>query len=74
MHKFFAVQNLSSINFTMVSFDNKSLLANIPSNGALDCLEKGLREFHYIYLKYKIYYLILVHVREKQLFLSKQLL
>ena len=31
----------------MLSLDVKSLFTDVPIQGALDCLEKRLREFHY---------------------------
>ena len=38
---------ISPSNYTMLSLDVKSLFTNVPIQGALDCLEKRLREFHY---------------------------
>lgn len=45
------IRNLSSIKFTMVALDVKSLFTKVPSQGVIDYLEKILCEFHYIYFK-----------------------
>ena len=38
---------LSPANYNIVSLDIKSVFTNVPIQGALDCLEKGLHEFLY---------------------------
>ena len=38
---------ISPSNYTMLSLDVISLFTNVLIQGALDCLEKTLREFHY---------------------------
>ena len=38
---------VSPSNCTVLFLNVKSLLTNVPIQGALDCLEKSLREFHY---------------------------
>ena len=35
------------VDYTMFFLDVKSLFNNVPIQGALDCLEKGLHEFHF---------------------------
>ena len=40
---------ISSSNYTRLSLGVKSLFTNVPVQGALDCLENRLREFHYSY-------------------------
>lgn len=44
------IQYLCFTNLTMASFDVKSLRYN-PTRGSLFCLEKKLREFHFLHIK-----------------------
>ena len=49
----------------MLSLDVKYLFLNIPIKGALDCLEKRLREFHYSFIEIEEI-LCLVHLCVRQ--------
>ena len=41
------IELISPSNYIMLSLDVKSFFSNVPVQGALDCLEKSSREFHY---------------------------
>ena len=44
---------ISASNCTMLSLEVKSLITNVPIQGAMNGLEKRLHEFHYSSIKTK---------------------
>ena len=63
---------ISSSNYSMCSFDVKSLFTNVPILGALDCLEKRFHEFHYSSTEIEqIHNLVHFCIRQTTFFFSK---